>query len=285
MNILYKVNYIYNINMILYNHNKGRLGNSLFRLFANIVFAHVYKTNAQINNFIGPANFCISDDDFIIWMNNVLNNNVINNVNINSSFLFDGFYQHDKIYVKYKNEIINFITNNPNLIIKTDREDSYKVIDFINYSIPQKYNVVVHLRLEDFILISQVINPNCIKNIIDELILDYPNEKICFVLNKPKTELEIKYIQFFTNKYSNIVIESNDVVTDYTIMKNAKVLVCSCSTLSWAASLLSNTLEKVYIPNYNQVNGSHQTFKKPIENTILYEIQTCNINELDIILK
>jgi len=271
--------------MILYNHNKGRLGNSLFRLFANIVFAYVYKTNAQINNFIGSSNICISDNYFIIWMNNVLNNNVIDNLNINSSFLFDGFYQHDKIYVKYKNEIINFITNNPNLIIKTDREDSYKVIDFINYSIPQKYNVVVHLRLEDFILISQVINPNCIKNIIDELILDYPNEKICFVLNKPKTELEIKYIQFFTNKYSNIVIESNDVVTDYTIMKNAKVLVCSCSTLSWAASLLSNTLEKVYIPNYNQVNGSHQTFKKPIENTILYEIQTCNINELDIILK
>jgi hypothetical protein len=104
-------------------------------------------------------------------------------------------------------------------------------------------------------------------------------------LNKPTTELEIKYVQFFTSKYSNIVIESNDVITDYTIMKNAKILVCSCSTLSWAASLLSTTLEKVYVPNYSQVNGSHQTFKKPIENTVLYDIQTCNISDLNNILQ
>jgi hypothetical protein len=271
--------------MIIYNHNKGRLGNSLFRLFANIVFLLVYKTNGQIYNYIGPSNYCLDDNSFIIWMNDVLNSLPPCNLNLNNSILFDGYYQHDKIFVKYKNEIIRFILNNPDLIIKTHNNDSYKVIDFINYPLQKHYNIVVHLRLEDFIEISQVINPNSIKIVIEELISNYPDEQICFVLNKPTSELEIKYVQFFTSKYSNIVIESNDVITDYTIMKNAKILVCSCSTLSWAASLLSTTLEKVYVPNYSQVNGSHQTFKKPIENTVLYDIQTCNISDLNNILQ
>jgi hypothetical protein len=104
------------------------------------------------------------------------------------------------------------------------------------------------------------------------------------VLNKPKTELEFRYIDFFKKKYSNIVFESNDILTDFTIMKNSDILVCSCSTLSWASVILSTSLSRIYVPNYNQVNGPHQTFKTPITNTILYDIETCNINELNNLL-
>ena len=64
-------------------------------------------------------------------------------------------------------------------------------------------------------------------------------------------------------------------------MREASVLVCSCSTLSWTAAILSNSLEKVYMPNYKNVHGSHQTCKQPILNTELYEIKTCNITELN----
>ena len=143
----------------------------------------------------------------------------------------------------------------------------------------------MHLRLEDFIEISLVIDPNYIKNVIDKIIKEYNNETICFVVNKPKTELEFKYINFFTKKYNNIVIESNDVVTDYTIMRESRVLVCSCSTLSWAAAILSNSIEKVYMPDYKKIEGSHQTCKQPTLNTELYEINTCTVVELNEILR
>ena len=84
-------------------------------------------------------------------------------------------------------------------------------------------------------------------------------------------------MKFFTQKYSNIIIESNDVLTDFTIMKNAKILVCSCSTLSWAAALLSTVIEKAFDPNYKQVHGPHQTFKKPIEKVLdkFINVLTC----------
>ena len=268
--------------MIIYNNNAGRVGNSLFRLFANIVFLTVYDTNSTIiNERSYHINYIISDSYFINFMNALLNGSPVENITPNVKVLFNGYYQHDTIYTKYKQYLINYIQNHPDMILKTDRNDSYKAIDFINFKTDKKYKIVVHLRLEDFIEISLVINPNSIKNIIDKINKEYNNETICFVLNKPKTELEVKYIRFFTEQYNNIVVESNDVITDYTIMREADVLVCSCSTLSWAAAILSNSIKKVYMPDYKNVHGPHQTCKQPILNTELYEMKTCNITELN----
>lgn len=272
--------------MIIYNNNSGRLGNSLFRLFANIVFLVVYNINFIIvNDTSHHINYnIITDNYFIDFMNRLLNGSPIDNINHDMNILFNGYFQHDKIYVKYKQDIIKYIQNNPNMILRTDRNDSYRAIDFVNFKTEKKYKIVVHLRLEDFIEISLVIDPNSVKDVIDKINKEYNNETICFVLNKPKTELENKYINFFTQKYNNIVLESNDVITDYTIMREASVLVCSCSTLSWAAVILSNSIQKVYMPDYKNVHGSHQTCKQPFLNTELYEMKTCNIDELNKIL-
>ncbi len=267
--------------MFIFNHNQGRLGNSLFRLFANIVFLIIYEPNAKIYNYGNTYSLGINDNNFQIWMNSILNDKILRLVNVHTNYLFDGFYQHDKIFVKFKQEIINYMKTHPDLIIKTDRNDSYKIIDFVDFPIEKQYNIVVHLRLEDFITNSQVIDPTCVRVVMDEIESLYPNEEqICIVVNKPTTDLESKYINFLKKRNPKIIIESNDVITDYTIMRNATVLVCSCSTLSWAASLLSTTLQKVYIPDYIDIGGSHQTFKKPIENTTLYNIRTCTSDEL-----
>lgn len=270
--------------MFIYNVNLGRVGNSLFRLFANIVVLSVYHRHpGTIVNNAHPVHIkkhILTDNDFIYFMNQILIGNPIPNLNPNIHLVFNGYYQHDAIYLKYKQHIIHYIQNHPELILTTDRQETYKAIDFINFKISKKYKIVVHLRLEDFIDISLVINPNSIKNVIDKINQEYNNELICFVLNKPTTKLEFKYINFFTQQYPNIVVESNDVITDYTIMKESEVLVCSCSTLSWAAVILSNSIQKVYMPHYKNVHGSHQTCKRPLLNTELYEINTCNISEL-----
>ena len=58
-------------------------------------------------------------------------------------------------------------------------------------------------------------------------------------------------------------------------MKNAEILVCSLSTLSWCAALLSENLKTCYIPDWNHKTpsiGKHTKFRKPIENTIFYSI-------------
>ncbi len=292
--------------MIIYNYNAGRLGNSLFRLFANIVFAIANNVSVdddgndntiQIHNHANvPNNTMIIDDNYFIrWMRMrmmMMNDESVGCMDMGQSFLFNGYYQHDMIFVKYKNEIREFMRKNPDIIISTDRGDNFKIGQFIESdnkaipAIPSKiYKIVVHLRLEDFIHISQVIDPNSIKVVLDKIVSQYPSESICFVLNNPTSEIEYGYLRFFTEKYANTVIETNDVLTDFTIMKNAEILVCSCSTLSWAAALLSTVLEKAYVPNYPSVHGSHQSFKRPIENTELYDMKICNIEDLKQIIK
>jgi hypothetical protein len=269
--------------MKVYDCKLGRLGNAIFRYFASSLFCILYDAQRTYNQ--NECNVMMSDQEFINWSKQVLEMN-IPQMNTNSSFMFYGYFQHDKIYWKFKKQIINWILTHPNELLYTDGNDgnityfnynqtSYKAIDLLrNPYADKEYQVVVHLRLEDFVGNNDVIHPESIKKVLDKI-----NKKnICFVVNKPKTELEEKYIEYF-RKYYNITLECNSVIEDYHIMRNAKTLVCSCSTLSWIAPFLSEKVELVYFPNYNN-NRIHETFKKPIENTILYEFTKCKADEL-----
>lgn len=274
--------------MKVYDCKLGRLGNAIFRYFASTMFCIIYNAERIYDQNNYSMTFC-SDDSFINWSNDVLNN-IVHDINKESAIMFYGFYQHDKIFIKYKKEIINWIITHPSELLYTDGNDgsityfnydqvSYKSLNLIvNPYAVKNYDVVVHLRLEDFINNNDVIHPNSIKQVLDQL-----NEKnICFVVNKPKTNLENKYIDYFKQFY-NITIESNSVIEDYHIMKNAKTLICSCSTLSWVAAFLSDRVKLVYFPDYNN-NRTHETFKRPIENTILYSFTKCGKDDLELFL-
>ena len=55
-------------------------------------------------------------------------------------------------------------------------------------------------------------------------------------------------------------------------MKNSIALICSNSTISWCAAFLSDKIKECYMPDYYIKERSLQTFKFPIQNTILYEL-------------
>lgn len=268
--------------MKVYDCKLGRLGNAVFRYFASTLFRIIYNTERTYNQ--DECNKMLTDLDFINWSNLILNDNI---PQIEDNLMFYGFYQHDKIFIKFKKQLINWIYTNPNELLWIDGNDdninyfNYKSISYKNIQLlinpyaQKNYNIVVHLRLEDFINNANVIHPISIKNVLDKI-----NEKdLCFVVNKPTTDIENKYIDYF-KKYYNIIIESNSVIEDFHIMKNAKILVCSCSTLSWVAAFLSDKVHTVYFPNYSNTN-EYETFKKPIENTILYDFKKCSKQELE----
>jgi FkbM family methyltransferase len=263
--------------MKVYDCKMGRLGNAIFRYFASTLFCII--NNCERTYHQDECKIMLNDDSFIDWSKKLLNNEPYNfDDNV---YMFYGFYQHDEIFIKYKKEIINWIITHPNELLYTDGnnntikyfnydETSYKALQLIiNPYSPKNYNVVVHLRLEDFIFNKEVLHPDVIINILKEI-----NEKdICIVVNKLKTIVEQKYIDYFKNDF-NVTVESNSIIEDFHIMKNAKILVCSCSTISWAAALLSDKVKLVYMPDYPN-RRNHETFKKPIDNTILYEYRLC----------
>ena len=144
--------------MKVYDYRLGRLGNALFRYFASSLFIILYKGQRSYNQ-----NECIAtfgDNEFINWMSYILDNK-FPVVEQHFNFSFYGFYQHDKIFRKFKNELIEHMKNNPDDLLYTDGNDennshyrynvqSYKVSDIIN-TCDKYYDIVVHIRLEDFI--------------------------------------------------------------------------------------------------------------------------------------
>ena len=267
----------------------GRLGNAIFRYLATIVYHIVYNATIVHHTEIEDTDKCllVTDEQFIYWMHAHLNGNILG-LDEDKIYGFLGYFQHDAIYLKYRSQIIEYIRNHPNDILTTDGNTGGRN-DFtyfpMNYSsghlvnIPQGfnkyYNTVVHLRLEDFITIGSVIHPSTIQQLLESV----GASSYCFVVNAPTTEIELRYIEYL-HKHFNAIIESNDIITDYYIMKNAETLICSCSTISWAAAFFSETVRRVYMPNY-PAKRIYETFRKPIENTIAYYYKTCSKMELE----
>jgi hypothetical protein len=268
--------------MQIYNNPQGRLGNSIFRYFASIVFGSRYDVNFEIVD-IPPINpIVINDEYFVEWL--FLSNNPPR-IDSTNNYIFIGYFQHD--YSSFKEIIQNYIITHPNDKLWTDGNTPYcnnfnypatyylsqQLLKHSTYT-PQ-YDIVVHLRLEDSIEGNRTMDPNSIKQIIEKL---DPTSKICFVVNQPTKELEYQYIDSLKQSYGNTIIESNDPITDFHIMKNAKILIASLSTLSWVAGQMNNSLTKFYFPNIKtHRNLICESIQTPIPNTIVYDYDILHI--------
>ena len=266
---------------------QGRYGNAIFRYLASSLFCILYGSERIYDDAM--CNTVFSDSDFIQWSGSLLNDD-IPVIDMSNKYLFKGYYQHDAIFLKYKSQLIDYICVHKDDLLITDGYKPggtgiyhYTVAQYIAFDLLNtvsdipKHDIVVHLRLEDFVFVNQVLHPQCVSAVLDK----FSEQTICLVMNAPTTAFEHRYINYFRSKYT-IVCESNDPITDYHIIKNAKTVVCSRSTMCWAATLFSDTLETVYFPNYNNPNHPHETFKAPIKNTILYNIQFASEHDINV---
>jgi hypothetical protein len=276
--------------MLVCDYSQGRYGNAIFRYLASSLFCILYGAERTYDEAICDVVF--SDTDFTEWSNCVIQNDisVLPLLDITKNYLFRGYYQHDKIFLKYKSQLIDHINSHSDDLLITD---GYKPggTGIYHYSVThynagdllktvnniRTYDIVVHLRLEDFVFVNQLLHPQYIATVLENFV----GQTICVVVNAPTTAFEHRYINYFRSKYS-IVCESNDPVTDYHIIKNAKTLVCSRSTMCWAAAFFSDSLETVYFPNYTHPNHPHETFKQPIENTIPYDIHFASEHDINV---
>lgn len=260
--------------MTIYFLPNGRLGNAIFRYFACSLFCIFYN-----HDFIASDKYVhnsVGDLDFIKWMNGNVNYNGIGDL------LFAGFYQHDDIYKKYKDVLLAYMNNHLDHFILgdhitvCDETNKFFIRDLLYEPLgfSKRYDTVIHIRLDDHFRGGVHIAVEHVIRLLDKVCL---TENSCIVVQSLTMESEKEYIQtvldFILSKWGfSICVESNDTLTDYYIMKNARVLVCSMSTLSWAAAFLSSRIEKCYFPDHSMPHGPHCSMKRPIENTELYSI-------------
>jgi GR25 family glycosyltransferase involved in LPS biosynthesis len=209
----------------------------------------------------------------------------------------DGYFQFDNIYLDNKDIILKFIEKNKNNhYIQTDRNDKFlikDIIDDILLPVDKIYDIVIHIRLGDFNGIEDYIEYKYLEKLLNDNISMFINKKIAIVSEKLKLEKDIEYLNKILNFFksnNNIyspVVETNDLITDFNIMKQCKVLICSMSTLSWCAAYLSKKIKLCIMPNYNFykiANHKNCFFKKPIINTIFYDTYHTKFNDLKIII-
>ena len=254
---------------------KGKLGNAIFRYMASVIMCMYYNGTYSIFNY---QSHDVSDETFIEITKNIINQNK-NDFCVNKEgFNMSQFYQHDLIYKLNKQQIVNFINNNPTHEILTDGVNAgdnncekYYMTDIVNTPIKfnKKYKNVLHLRLEDFVTHNLHLNNERIILLLEKNII---KEFLCIVCKKPTTDFENLYIkrikQYAEDNNITVVLEHNDVITDYYIMKEADTLICSKSTLSWCAAFFSTSIKKCYLPDY--ITTPNSTCKYPIDNTELY---------------
>jgi hypothetical protein len=271
--------------MYVYDKEDGRLGNAIFRYFASTLYRILYKGTLRSYDE-AQCTALVTDDDFIQFMHHVLTTNTPPALAHPDStcLCFSGFFQHDTIFTRYRPQIIEWMRNNPHELLSASGDTPGVACTagelLFNPYKDTYYDIVMHLRLEDFLYNGQVMHPGSLLPVLEALYAEIPPDtKTCIVVKKPTTKLEHRYLDYFCRRYP-IIVESNTPIADYHIMKNASSLVCSCSTLSWSASFLSTTLQSVYFPNYPDKRRSHETFKHPIDNTILYNFKNCSIQEL-----
>jgi len=256
---------------------KGRLGNAIFRYMGCAVMCIKYSGN--YSNIINNINYMLNDKTFI---------DLISNENLkikDGNYLMTDYYQHDSVYKNYKDLIIDFINKNNHIVI-TDginagdgNKEEFYIKNIINTpdNFNKNYDIVFHIRLGDKVNLNNTINLEKILNLINNF-KDISYTKICILCDKCTTDYEKKFINSvkdsLNSKFNtNVIFESNDIITDFYIMSNCKILVCSMSTLSWVAAFFSKTIEKCYMPNHNtKLTNEFCTCYYPIDNTELYDI-------------
>jgi hypothetical protein len=271
----------------VYNNNDSIAFNTLGFIKSKISISEL-ESNNYINHENGHGLYVknyinINHNEFLDYFENK-NKNEIKNKNL----LINGYFQIDDIYLLYKNEILDYINKNKDShYIKTYDEVKFlmkDLIDDIELEKSKKYNIVIHIQLGNFNENSYFIEYQYYEKLFNKI--NFNNKKNAIVVETPNTRedklfLE-KCIMWFKNKNLDINVESNDILINFNIMKQCDILICSMSKLSWNAAYLSQSIKLCYMPNNNLYNEErNENFKKPIENTILYDTKNTILDDTE----
>jgi GR25 family glycosyltransferase involved in LPS biosynthesis len=303
-------------NYFIFNQS-GRFGNAVFRYMAYVMlqkgsnhfkyildtdFSNIRDTDTKDDGMpYAKPTTVINEDNFFDFINteNPDNHDNPDNLNIsklptNTNISLHGYFQYDKIYLQNKDYILDFIERHKNdHLVRTDNETylTKYIIDDMLLEPSKRYENVIHIRLGDFNGRPDFIETEYMLQLF-ATVKEIFYKKTAIVIETPTSDVDIKYLNtildwFKENSMPIPVIESNDMLTDYNIMKQAKTVISSMSTLCWAAAYFSKSLERIYMPNYNffdiedRKNGY---FKTPIENTVLYNVKTTKFADIKVVI-
>jgi hypothetical protein len=239
----------------------GGLGNRMFqyslgRIIADIKnynhFTSDLETLSQYFPNISNVTDRITTTDNTIVAGYGSNTNCIQHVDIqslldhNGGIYLKGFFQKHYLYSSYRSKL----------------QELFKFAN--DKSKPGDNDIVVHVRLGDYVQLNHYLSPSVYLDIINRL--EYDN---CIIItDDPNNE-------FLKNFHSlrNCHIMCNSTLDDYAFIYNAKRAIISQSTFSWWPTFLGNQ-DQVYVPLFASHNGYPWKLNPGIDDIDL--IPTCD---------
>ena len=265
--------------VVVGGHDPTHMGYNTLGYYKHTINIDRLTSNQYINKDNGHGlyvkkNITLTDETFLNqWQKNLKPFNIY----------IDGFFQYDHLYLKYKPQILQYMKSHEDTHrIQTDINEIYLVRDIIeDLPLPssQQYDIVIHIRLDDFNGRPDFIETCYYIQLFETL--NFQEKTICILCEPVKRDSDAYFIsvieEWFRERGLPFKCETNDLLNDFNIMKQCKTLICSMSTLAWSAAYLSNHIQQCYMPNYNFFEVPLRRpffFRKPIKNTSLYPVKT-----------
>lgn len=240
----------------IYFKLNGRFTNNLFQYFASEIIKKIYNYDdikIYTQEFLNSEYIFTKIDDILFKKigNDYIRGNIIN-IDTSKDILMDGYFQRSEIFTFFREHLISLFNSNNYSFINS----KVRICDIVNHNIshnilPENEDLIVHLRLDDFIGDLQIFSPLEIIKIIKNISYN----DLYIVCDKIKYDWELKYLGYF-NELNPIFI-NYDMLDDFKFIMNSKKVLISASTFSWMATFLNKNINEVHIP-YNTFHGGEE---------------------------
>ena len=272
--------------MKIYGINYGGFGNAVFNVLGTILLRILFPTTIEMISFetmeeieeYKRTAIQIDDDSFLEIVNAKMDHDLSKlDLDPTKNYWNNSYCQYDEIYVRYREQIVDYILAHPQeKIFAGHTYRFFPIRDIVSVQETEVYDVLLHLRLGDFIRLGWAIHPESIRETFSKALekaLDISEKKkIGIMVDHRNTELEKKYVDYMLEICPTAdILENNDLITDYNILRNAKHVIVSCSTFSWIAVLFAQENQTVSFPNYEH-RWQHEQFRRTHDRFTYYDI-------------
>jgi hypothetical protein len=152
--------------------------------------------------------------------------------NISDDTDIQGYFQSEKYFLNYKNDILNEFKFTDDILNKAK-----------NIRSQHQSNVIsLHLRLGDYYYNDQNCHPVCALNYYKEAIKQMPDDLLIYVFSNDMV-LAKEYLDPLNRKM--VFIENNNKYEDMCLMTMCDYHIIANSTFSWWGAWLSNSIKTI----------------------------------------
>ncbi len=221
----------------------GRTGNNLFQYFTCKVLGYIFG-HEYINLQSSPDSWFTINDDVFAQITNSSDPVEEFPELAKKNIWCDGFFQNSSLFVKWRSRLLEDLETSRDILPDTNC-GMRSIRDFMRFS--HEYNftdrdLVISLRLDDFYQApretSDIIPPDFYLSLIEKMDFD----RLYIIVDKPRHSWEHAYLRRFS-AYNPIII-SGSLEHDAAVMRSARRLIHSNSTLCWLSSFMSHKTER-----------------------------------------